>query len=992
MSPKAQETIFEAALALPPEQRAAYLDQSCGADAQLRKGVEALLQAHDKAGGFMNEPVGGLPSKTVRMPVTERPGDKIGHYKLLQQIGEGGCGVVYMAEQQEPIHRRVAFKVIKLGMDTRQVIARFEAERQALALMDHPNIARVLDAGATDTGRPYFVMELVRGIRITDYCDQNSLSTEARLDLFIQVCHAIQHAHQKGIIHRDIKPSNILVTVNDGVPVPKVIDFGIAKATGGQLLTDKTLFTAFEQFIGTPAYMSPEQAEMTSLDVDTRADVYALGVLLYELLTGHAPFDPKTLLAAGLDEMRRIIRETEPMRPSTRLSSLDASEQTTVARCRHSEPPKLVHQVRGDLDWIVMKCLEKDRTRRYETANGLANDLSRHLRNEPVSAAAPGAVYRAAKFIRRHKAGLATTAALVLLLMGGLVVSTWQAVRARKAEIKAETEANKSKQVARFLSDMLEGVGPSVALGRDTKLLREILDKTAARAGTDLTNQPEVEAELRTTMGTVYRELGASDRAEQMYQIALRLWTAVRGTGSLEEAELQENLSQALCGQSRNIEAEALVRRALAQERKLLPPDHADIALSLNDLAVYLHQQGKFPEAEARQREALAMRQRLFQGDHPNVAESLDNLGSTLFAQDKLAEAEPYQRQALAMRRRLFGEVSPQVAFSLNSLGSLLYRACKLEEAQTMFEEALAVRWKLQGPAHPDIATSLNNVGGVLLLRGKYDEAETNLLRGLAMRKMFLGTNHMDVAESLNNLAVLYQRQGRLVEAEAAQTEQLELSRRVLGRHPRTATSLNNLAIVQRGLGKLQQAEKTQREALDMQRSLFDKPTQDLAVSLSNLGRLLCLMGRFEEAEGTHREALSTYKAVFGDEHPVLPPVVNDLALALEGEGKLATLEAQLRHSLQYAERAFSNNWNRFNTCSLLGGSLLAQERYAEAEPLLVSGFKGLAERRESLPSESKPRLQEAAGRLARLYDATGRGDQATQLRKEYRCTKPKPE
>ncbi|MGA2557464.1 MAG: bifunctional serine/threonine-protein kinase/formylglycine-generating enzyme family protein, partial [Verrucomicrobiota bacterium] len=365
--------------------------------------------------------------------MSEKPGDRIGPYKLLQQIGEGGCGVVYMADQEAPIRRRVALKVIKLGMDTKQVIARFEAERQALALMDHPNIARVLDAGATETGRPYFVMELVRGTKITDYCDQQRLSTRARLDLFMKVCQAIQHAHQKGVIHRDIKPSNILVTINDGAAVPKVIDFGIAKATLGRL-TDKTVFTAFEQFIGTPAYMSPEQAELTSLDVDTRSDIYSLGVLLYELLTGQTPFDSKELLAKGLDEMRRTIREQEPRRPSNRLTTMDEGELTTTAQRRQTDPPKLVHLVEGDLDWIVMKCLEKDRSRRYETANGLVFDVLRHLNHEPVLARPPSAVYKFQKAFRRNRLVFGAAAAFAVLLILGTTLSVWQARRARQAE------------------------------------------------------------------------------------------------------------------------------------------------------------------------------------------------------------------------------------------------------------------------------------------------------------------------------------------------------------------------------------------------------------------------------------------------------------------------------------------------------------------------------------------------------------------------------
>src|SRR5213594_259196 len=398
VSGSAERQLFFRALEKPAgEARAAFLDSACGNNPDLRQRLEALLQKFESLDTFLEEPAvsapdslhrliagGGSPTEAVPTEtLTEKAGDRIDRYKLLQQIGEGGCGVVYMAEQEEPVKRPVALKVIKLGMDTKNVIARFEAERQALALMDHPNIAKVLDGGATQTGRPYFVMELVRGVRITEFFDEARLSTEARLRLFVQVCQAIQHAHQKGIIHRDLKPSNILVTVNDGAPVPKVIDFGIAKATQGRL-TDQTIYTAFEQFIGTPAYMSPEQAVMTSLDIDTRTDIYSLGVLLYELLTGRTPFDQKDLLAAGLDEMRRTICEKEPARPSTRVSTMLEAELTTTAKHRHTDPPKLIHLLRGDLDWIVMKALEKDRARRYETANGLANDVHRYLADEPV--------------------------------------------------------------------------------------------------------------------------------------------------------------------------------------------------------------------------------------------------------------------------------------------------------------------------------------------------------------------------------------------------------------------------------------------------------------------------------------------------------------------------------------------------------------------------------------------------------------------------------
>jgi WD40 repeat protein/serine/threonine protein kinase/cell division protein FtsL len=474
--------IFKAARSLPSEQRAAYLKQTCGDDAQLRQRVEELLrtnQAGNLREGNLPENSGASGTIKISLPPDEKPGEKIGPYKIREKIGEGGCGVVYVADQEQPVRRRIALKVIKLGMDTHAVMARFEAERQALAMMDHPNIAKVLDAGATETGRPYFVMELVRGIKITDYCDQNKLSPRERLNLFVQICQAIQHAHQKGIIHRDIKPSNILVTLHDGVPVPKVIDFGIAKATEGRL-TDLTIYTELHQFIGTPAYMSPEQAEMSGLDVDTRSDIYSLGVLLYELLTGRTPFDARELAESGLDAMRKTIREKEPLRPSTKLNTLKGEELTTTANRRGSDAPKLISLLRGDLDWIVMKCLEKDRTRRYETANGLAVDLKRHLNNEAVAARPPSAAYRFQKMVRRNKLAFVAVTAVAIALLLGIIVSAWQAVRATHAKEDA-LAAQAQEAVQRKNAEASESKAVAAQAG-ETKLREQAqADELAAR-------------------------------------------------------------------------------------------------------------------------------------------------------------------------------------------------------------------------------------------------------------------------------------------------------------------------------------------------------------------------------------------------------------------------------------------------------------------------------------------------------------------------------
>lgn len=949
-----EAALFDAVLQLPLEKRAAYLDKAYAGDAALRQSIEALLQAHEQKGGA-DEPATQPqdPKRTIYFTLpslTEKPGDRIGRYKILQEIGEGGCGVVYMAEQEEPVRRRVALKVIKLGMDTKQVIGRFEAERQALALMDHPHIAKVLDAGATDAGRPYFVMELVKGIRITDYCDQHQLATRERLALFTQVCHAIQHAHQKGIIHRDIKPSNVLVALQDGVPVPKVIDFGIAKATD-QCLTDKTVFTAFEQFIGTPAYMSPEQAEMSALDIDTRSDIYALGVLLYELLTGKTPFDPKELLAEGLDAMRRTLREKEPARPSTRLSTMLEGELTALARRRQSDPPKLLHLIRGDLDWIVMKTLEKDRTRRYETANGLAADIQRHLNNEPVAARPPSSSYRFQKMVGRNKLAFTASGAVATAVLMGLGASTWmffkerqahqRAVNAEKNQSqlrqKAESEAGKARQVSQFLTDMLQSVGPSVAMGRDTVMLREILDKTAERLATDLKGQPEVEAELENTIGEVYRNLGLAEKAEVMFRKALLLRKQYFGGEHPDVATSMDNLAGALLDLNKLAEAENLHRQALTMRRKLLGNDVQDVATSLNNLALALWSQGKLTEAEAMHRESLALRQKLFPREHSEVATSLNNLAIVLRDEGRLAEAEDLHRQALAMRRKVLGSDHPDVIVSFNNLASVLWSEGKLAEAESLQRDAILLQRKLVGNSNPILASSLNNLATILWQAGRQSEAETLTREALDMQKRLLGAEHSTIALSLNNLAYMLCCQG-----------------------------------------KLEEAETMHREALAMRRKLLGNEHLEVAQSLNNLAQVLVERGKLPEAETLYLEALKIRHKQLGNNDPDRAGLLDGLAASLRGQNKLLEAQASSRDCLAILEKQNPDNWVNFNIRSRIGGDLVGLKKYADAEPLLLSGYAGMKEREAKIPANCRPRLKEAMERLVRLYEATERPDEAT--------------
>jgi tetratricopeptide (TPR) repeat protein len=781
-----------------PQERVAFLVQACGADVKLRRRIEALIRSHEQAQGFLQSPAlageveGGAARRGAAAaaaaaaapggePITvdadrapaEHPGAHVGRYRLLQEIGHGGFGSVWMAEQREPVKRNVALKIIKLGMDTRQVIARFEAERQALAMMDHPNIARVLDAGATESGRPFFVMELVKGVPITEYCDKNNLPTRQRLELFVKVCQAIQHAHQKGIIHRDIKPSNVLVTLHDGTPVPKVIDFGIAKATNAEL-TEKTRFTEFRQMVGTPAYMSPEQAEMSGLDIDTRSDIYSLGVLLYELLTGTTPFDPKELMRRGLGEIQRIIREKEPPRPSTRVSTL-GEQLIDVARHRGTEPKKLSTIIKGDLDWIVMKAMDKDRTRRYQTASGLASDVVRHLESEPVLARPAGASYRFGKFVRRHKPAAVAVTGIAAALILGIVGTTLGMIRARASEKStdqqkgralgllhdvsiaksaAERDARRVQAANDFVQRMLSAAQAGGRGGRDVRVA-DVLGVAAAELD-HLKDQPELELDGRVTLARTYAALASHAEATRHFERALAL--ARRLYGPESEPALRVGAEFVAAGDDADAATEALARDTLATARRVLGDSHSTSFEAANALAVLLINRAR--DAEARDLLAplvervrglapavrprrpsrlfsnlATVERRLGHGDvaarllaeavelaaHEDDLEAIKragynrNFASVLWAQGKLPEAQEAMTRSLEQHRQALGADHPLTLAALCQLIMILEQRQDIDQALALRQEYLKV---LEQMAHRRLVCECTYGMGELLVRG----------------------------------------------------------------------------------------------------------------------------------------------------------------------------------------------------------------------------------------------------------------------------------
>ena len=988
---------------MPLEQRSAFLDRACRDHTALRAAVDDLL-AHHQDDSFLEK--SAIDAPTLLDPSIEKPGDTIGRYRLLQEIGEGGFGSVWMAEQTEPVVRRVALKIIKLGMDTREVIARFEAERQALALMDHPNIARVLDAGATAQGRPYFVMELVKGLPITKFCDQAQLGMRDRLHLFRDVCSAISHAHQKGIIHRDIKPSNVMVTLHGESPVVKVIDFGIAKATQGRL-TDKTLFTRFEQFIGTPVYMSPEQACLSGLDIDTRSDIYALGILLYELLTGSPPFDSSTLASAGYEEMRRIIREVDPPKPSSRLSTIIGEDRTTLAKARQTAPEKLGRLVETDLDWIVMKAIEKDRSRRYETASSLARDIQNFLDDEPVSATPPSAAYRFRKFARRHKTGLRMAAALLAVLLGATAVSIWQAVRATRAEtrtaeslrqVASERDAKnvaleESQAVSRFLDGLLRSPAPGVN-GRDIRVV-DLLDKAAFRLEADLTTTQRRRASLQATLGDTYAALGLPLQAIPLQERARQTVMQTDGESAPRSLRLSFSLANSYADAGRLQEAAALSESVLKVRREQLGAKHPDTLSALNALATIYWQLGRQKEALAMQEEVVAGRREVVGPEHsdtliallnqatyfdqtgerakaikilesvveiqrrtsapddPHFLSALLNL-ATFYANDGNADrAVPLAEEVLPLNRKVFG---PEHPTTLEATMTLAFAYLADGQSDKAFALACEVRdqfRKVSGPDHPNTLEAEMQAADFALKTGKTQEALPLLEAAARHSEAVLGPDHIQTLRVGNHFAIALEAVGRSQEALDIRVKSLAALRRTLGNsHPETIDTLHNLAMSYNNAGRHQEALTLAEEALRLSTKIRGEDHHDTLMIMQNLAVAKADTGEQTEALALHEDALQRSRRALGPDHPATLLAMTNLAAAYNDAKRPEDALALQKEAVALSRRLLpADHPTRLGSLSFLATLLEAAHQPDEAAAVLKE-LDGLENHSPSSPPD----------------------------------------
>ena len=1013
IDPQRVQALFLGALeASDPVARRDFLDQQCRSDQALRRRVEALLAAHDAQTGFDGEPSGPPLGATLEPSTQVSQGTLIaGRYKLLEAIGEGGMGTVWVAEQTQPVKRKVALKLIKAGMDSRSVLARFEAERQALALMDHPNIATVLDGGLTAEGRPYFVMEYVRGVPLTEYCDARRLTVSERLRLFAPVCQAVQHAHQKGIIHRDLKPSNILVALYDDEPVPKVIDFGLAKAMH-QPLTENTVYTAHDMVMGTPLYMSPEQAQLNNMDIDTRSDVYALGVLLYELLTGSTPLERQRFHQAAWDEMRRMIREEDPPLPSTRLSSIETL--ASVAAVRHTEPTRLTRQVRGELDWIVMKALEKDRSRRYESANGLAADVLRYLAGEPVAAAPPSKLYRVQKFVRRHRATVVAATLIVAALLAGIAGTSWQWLRAKRAleseahqrsisdanaraadaartqalaqeaaaaaqEKLAKRRAAELQEVAEFQAAQLAGLD-AATMGVQIRagLLQKFLD-TAKSGGLAAAEVDRQRKELEQLLaGVDFTGLATETLQANIFQRALATIDAEFSEQPLVKARLLQTVAETLVELGLVADAVGPQTEALALRRAALSSADPETAASVQALAVLNGQLGKLNEALPLFDEAIETRRNALGPEHPDTLTSIFAKGTALYFQGKYAEAEACFGEAAAGRRRVLGIQHRDTLQTVRALSMLRLAQGNLAEAESLAREAAETCRSQFGPLDADTLVAFSGLSSVLKWQRKYAEA-LELDRSIAdARRQQLGEEHPETLNANSSLGETLRNLKDLAAAELLLRETVQRQRLIRGSlHPDTLTSISRLGMVLADAERFVDAEPFYREALDGRRRQLGNDHPNTITSLNNLGYLFQQMGKLSEAKTCYQEALGSRLRIQGQDHPATMATQFNLGKLQLQQDKPGEAEATLRDTLERERRVLGDNHpETLGTLHLLGQVHIATGDYAQAEAELRDCYE---QRRAKLPADD-PRLLETSSLLGTALSHLGRFSAAEPL------------